>query len=711
MTNIMKRRLLAGTAIVAITVVTLTFVRTQSLHSKTDDPVKKEVFLTEAITQFMSLRHYQPIEVNDEFSKKVFDIYLERLDLNKRYLYASDIQELKAYESLIDDEFNARSFKFFDLSSEIIQKRLLETEEYFKKYLSEPFDLNIQESIDTEYDKMDFPQNKEEMEEAWRKSLKLQVVARVADNMEMQEKAAKKSDTVQIKSIETLEAEARKALMETYTDWYDRVKRITRNDRQAVYLNSMISAYDPHSTYMPPRDKERFEVYMAGKYEGIGATLQQKQGYLVVVDMFPGSPSWRSKKVEIGDLITRVAQGDEDPVDILDMNMDEAVALIKGPKETKVRLYLRKRDGSIEEISLIRDIVVMEDTYASSLLLEDPKSKTKVGYINLPKFYLDFSDSNGRKCSDDVLTEINKLTKEGAKGMIIDLRNNGGGSLPEVVKMAGLFIDKGPVVQVRTREGAPVVLDDTDGRTQYDGPLVVMTNYSSASASEIFAAAIQDYNRGVIIGSPSTFGKGTVQRVVNIDDYIPARLNDIKPFGALSLTVQKFYRINGKTTQLEGVIPDIVLPDSYQNLDIGEKEMDYALAWDETTKAKYNSLSPSYELDKLRSNSAKRVSKSDDFQLINKNAERLKNDSEESVFPLQLSSYKSFLDNREKKAEQFNDLFKSPTDINLYALKADQEVFKTDTAKSERTARMIEDLGKDFYLEEAMNVMTDIIKK
>lgn len=706
----MKRRIIFTTLLVTVLVVTFAFSQKRPFNKSFESTVEKEVYLTAAITQFLSSRHYEPMKIDDDFSRKVYDIYLERLDFNKRYLFESDIKELSKYVTLLDDEFTARSFKFFDLSSEMIQRRLLETDEYFTKYLSQPFDLDKNESIDTDSDNASYPKTKHEMEESWRKALKFQVISRVAGNMQIQEKAAEKSDTVRIKTPEELEIEARKALLETYTDWYDRIKRLDREDRQAVYLNAMISAYDPHSTYMPPRDKERFEVYMAGKYEGIGATLQQKQGYLTVVDMFPGSPSWRSKMIEIGDLIIMVAQEDEEAVDILDMKMEAAVALIKGPKGTKVRLSLRKRDGSVKEISLIRDVIIMEETYASSLMLMDSKKESKVGYINLPKFYLDFSDRNGRRCSKDVLTEINKLKKEGAEGIILDLRNNGGGSLPEVVDMAGLFIEKGPIVQVKTREGNPIVLDDKDSRVHYDGPLIVMTNYSSASASEIFAAAIQDYGRGVIVGSPSTFGKGTVQRVLNIDDYFPSKLNHIKPFGALSITVQKYYRINGKTTQLKGVTPDIILPDSYQHLDIGEKEQQYALPWDETSKARYKEWENQNDLTRLSENSSKRVLKSEDFDLINKNARRLKRDSEKSVFTLNLNKYRAYLKDRQKEAKKFENLYKEPTGLILNALKEDKAIFKTDTAKSERTNRMIEDLGKDFYLSEAMNVMSDIIR-
>jgi carboxyl-terminal processing protease len=670
---------------------------------------KKEVFLTDAITQFLKIRHYEPLAIDDELSERIFNIYLERLDFNKRYLLRSDVDKFRKYQDLIDDQIENKEFDFFDLSSDLIHERLLETDEYFEKYLEKPFDLTIDETIDTDPDHNDFAANKSELEEIWRKSLKLQVVARVASNLQTQEEAAKKSDTVKIKPVETLEKEAREAILENYRDWYDRVKQMDREDRQSVYLNSLISAFDPHSVYMPPRDKERFDMNMAGKYEGIGATLRQKQGYLAVVDMFPGSPSWKSKKMDVGDIIMHVAQGDEPAVDILDMKMEKAVELIKGPKGTKVRLTIKKVNGNIEEISLTRDVVIMEETYASSLILKENESQNKkIGYISLPKFYLDFTDKDGRHCSDDVKKELEKLKKDGVDGVIIDLRNNGGGSLPEVVKMAGLFIDKGPVVQVKTKMGKPYILDDTDSGSVFDGPLVVMTNYSSASASEIFAAAIQDYNRGVIVGSPSTFGKGTVQRVTDLDDFMPVKLNDLKPFGALSLTVQKYYRINGRTTQLKGVIPDIILPDSYQYLDIGEKDQEYALSWDEIDPVKHDNWHAPYNLDALEKKSEGRVSKSKDFKLIEENAIRLKENSDRTVFPLNIDKYLALLEEQSREAKKFENLMKDPTGIVLTSLPSDAQILESDTAKAERTERMIEDLGKDIYLSEAVKVMSDI---
>lgn len=671
----------------------------------------KELLLNEAVSQFLSYRHYQPLKEDDHFSERVFDLYIDRLDLNKRYFLQSDFTELSEYKLKLDDEWKARSLEFFKKSSSLIQKRLLETKAYYTEFLTAPFDLKKNETFETEPEKIKYPKDNTELRESWRKALKFQVMTRVAGNLQIQEEAAGKSDTVKIKPVEQLEAEARKGLLDNYNDWYDRVRQMDEDDRWSIYINSVISAYDPHSVYMPPRDKERFDITMSGKYEGIGATLRQKDGYLVVVDMFPGSPSWRSKKIEVNDLIMRVAQGDEPSVDILDMKQENAVALIKGPKNTKVRLSIRKRDGSVSEVVLIRAVVIMEESYASSLILKDASGTLRTGYIYLPQFYQDFQDRNGRKCSDDVAIEIEKLKEEGIDGLIVDLRSNGGGSLPEAVKMAGLFFPKGPVVQIKTKEGNPTILDDTDPKTQYGGPLVVLTNYSSASASEIFAAAIQDYGRGIIMGSPSTWGKGTVQRVTDLDEFVNDKFKDLKPLGALSLTIQKFYRINGKTTQLKGVTPDIILPDSYQLMDIGEKEEKYALSWDEIAPVKFTPYTPTLPKENLRSLCEKRISDDDQFNLIRQNATRIKKDSERTNFNLNLDAYRKELKAQSLESKKYEKVMKTPTSLKISALKSDLALNKSDTARSEIVQRMIEDLSKDIYVEEGVLVIKDMIKK
>jgi len=671
---------------------------------------KREVVLNEAVSLFLSMRHYQPIRVDDDFSTRVFNIYIERLDLNKRYFLQSDVDRLNEYKFQLDDLWRSKSLDFFQLSSDLIQKRLLETKAFFTEFLTAPFDLKTVEVIETDPDKVRFPKDETELREAWRKALKFQVLTRVASNLLNQEEAKKQSDTVELKTVAQLETEARKGILDNYNDWYDRIRQMDEDDRWSIYINSVISAYDPHSMYMPPRDKERFDVNMAGKYEGIGATLRQKDGYLMVVDMFPGSPSWRSKKVEVNDLIMRVAQGDEPAVDILDMKQEAAVELIKGPKGTKVRLTIRKRDGSVNEVVLIRDVIVMEESYASSLILTGPDGKTKTGYIYLPQFYQDFQDKEGRRCGDDVAREIAKLQEEDIEGLILDLRNNGGGSLPEAVRVAGLFFPKGPVVQIKTRDGSPLVLEDQDSRTQYGGPLVVMTNYGSASASEILAAAIQDYGRGLIIGSPTTWGKGTVQRVTNLDDFLTNRMNDVKPLGALSLTIQKFYRINGKTTQLKGVVPDIILPDPYQMMDIGEKEEEYALGWDEIAPVRFTPWNQPLPKDAIRAGSDKRVAANEQFQLIRQNASRIRKESDKSLFTLNLDAYLKELKNQEAEARKYEKIMKDPTSLKIKSPDADLALMQTDTAKKEISDRMIEGLSKDIYLEEAVLILKDLKK-
>jgi carboxyl-terminal processing protease len=672
---------------------------------------KKELVLNEAVSQFLSYRHYQPLKEDDSFSERVFNLYIDRLDLNKRYFLQSDFNELSSFKLKLDDQWKARSLDFFLKSSNLIQKRLLETKEYFTEFLTVPFDLKKNETFEADPEKSKYPKDNSEIRESWRKALKFQVMTRVASNIQMQEEAMAKSDTVKPKTIAQFEAEARKGLLDNYNDWHDRVRQMDEEDRWSIYINSVISAYDPHSVYMPPRDKERFDMNMAGKYEGIGATLRQKDGYLMIVDMFPGSPSWRSKKLEVNDLIMRVGQEDEPSVDILDMKQETAVALIKGPKNTKVRLTVRKRDGSVTEVILMRAVVVMEESYASSLILKDASGSVRTGYIYLPQFYQDFQDRNGRKCGDDVAKEIEKLKTEGIDGLIIDLRNNGGGSLPEAVKMAGLFFPKGPVVQIKTKEGSPLILDDTDPKTQYGGPLVVMTNYSSASASEIFAAAIQDYGRGVIVGSPSTWGKGTVQRVTDLDEFVNEKFSDVKPLGALSLTIQKFYRINGKTTQLKGVTPDIVLPDAYQLMDIGEKEEKFALSWDEITPAKYTPWTEVLPKDRLKSQCDKRINTDEQFNMVRQNAIRIKKESDRTNFTLNLDTYLKELKLQSQEAKKYEKIMKVNTSLKINALKTDLALNKSDTARSEIVQRMIEDLSKDIYLEEGFFVLKDLIKK
>ncbi|MBE0642165.1 MAG: carboxy terminal-processing peptidase, partial [Bacteroidales bacterium] len=502
------------------------------------------------------------------------------------------------------------------------------------------------------------------------------------------------------------EAWAREKVEKRYRDWFSRLKQVNRNDRLTVYINSFVSIYDPHSEYYPPKAKEDFDIRFSGQLEGIGATLQQEDGYVKVREIVAGSASWKQGELEVNDLILKVGQGAEEPVDIVDMRLDDAVRLIRGPKGTEVRLTVKKVDGSTRVIPIIRDVVVLEETFAKSAILEEDGHQGKIGYIMLPSFYMDFKDPSGRSAASDVLNEINKLKAEGISGLIIDLRGNGGGSLLDAVKMAGYFIEKGPVVQVKSRFGEPYVFDDKDPAVQYGGPLVVLVNSFSASASEIFAAAMQDYQRAIIVGSSSTFGKGTVQRFFELDKMVPVEHQDVRPLGSIKLTTQKFYRVNGGATQLKGVSPDLILPDRYSYIDIGEKERDYPMPWTVIEPANFtpwNAFSINYEY--LRSNGTSRMADNSAFALIDEQARLLKDQRRIHRYPLGLEQYKLWKADLDEKNKKFKDLGKDTFDLKVSALPSDALLLAADSVKSEGAKKWHGQLKKDIYLKEAVDLL------
>jgi carboxyl-terminal processing protease len=666
---------------------------------------EKEEAIDQILMQSLANVHYSPIEVNDAFSEKVFKLYVQRLDYNKKFLLQSDVDELKKFDHSIDEDINTGRFAFFDKSFEIINSRVDEAQAYYKDILAKPIDFSTEESVELDPEKLSYAKNKEELREAWRKSLKYQVLSRMVEMMDNQEKAKEKSDTVKIKTKDELEADARKKVLKSNDDYFKRLKELNRNDRVSVYFNSITGLYDPHTEYFAPKDKANFDIGMSGQLEGIGAQLQEKDGFIKVTNVVPGSASWRQGQLKTGDIILKVAQGSADPVDVVDMRLDDAVQLIRGKKGTEVRLTVRKPDGSSIVIPLIRDIVVLEETYAQSAIL---KGKKNIGYIKLPSFYADFSGKGGRSSAEDVKKELQKLKDEKVDGVILDLRYNGGGSLPDVVDMAGLFIDKGPIVQVKQKLGAPQVLDDKKEGVFYDGPLTVMVNSNSASASEILAAAIQDYKRGVIVGtSPSSFGKGTVQRFYDLDDYLPAQYASIKPLGSVKITTQKFYRINGGATQLKGVTPDIVLPDPYYLLDQGEKEQDYPMTWDEISPAPYKPLKPSFSIEKLKSASNSRVKNNPGFAILDEAAKRLKKQKDNTVVSLNFDKYVMEQKKYKEEAKKMEELDKEIPGIEVSSLKVDV-IPASDTVKVSKVKDLHKAIKKDIYLSETIAIMNDM---
>jgi len=690
----------------------------------------KDRLLLELVVKVLQNGHYDHFQLDDNFSKSLYDSYLEAIDPNKRFFIQTDIEEFSKYENLLDDQILNRDIAFFELTYTRLMKRMEEAQSYYKEVLESPFDFSKDEDFNLDFENQPYAKDKASLKDRWRKQIKLSVLSKIYDKEKQQkgiednhfddeeeivEKPKKKEEPVEIKSFEQLEKETRESELSTLNDFFDFIKEQDRDDWFSIYVNAITEQADPHTNYMAPDDKERFDTGMSGKFEGIGARLMKKGDLIEVSEVISGGPAWREGKLENGDLITKVAQENEEPIDISGMRLDNVVKLIKGKKGTKVILTVKRVDGSIVDIPITRDVVEMEETYVRSTTVE--KDGKKYGIIYLPKFYFDMNDRKARDAAKDVEQEIERLKSEKVDGIVMDLRNNGGGSLRTVVEMSGLFIDKGPVVQVKNppqRRNDGSVIDgridthqDRNSGVQWEGPLVVMVNSFSASASEIFAAAMQDYHRGIVIGSKQTYGKGTVQNVAILNNFV--RNTDID-FGAIKITTQKFYRISGGSTQLEGVKSDIVLPDRYTYIDVGEKDLKKAMIWDEIPPATYKPAASSNVFENVIAKSKHRVGQSEHFKLINENAKWIAEQRDDNIYSL---NYKQFIQKEEELEQRRKEFTKLKDYKNSYTFKSlpyELEQMKTDSVLAKKRERWHENLTKDIYVEEALNILDDLVQ-
>ena len=685
------------------------FVAFRTLGIGENPPTKNEKILHNVGEYLMEI-HYSPKSIDDKFSKEIFTKYLADVDVEKNVLLQSDIETLRGkYETKIDDEILGKStIQFVPAVSEIYKKRIAETEVIYKDILSKPFDFNVDEDVDQNYDKVEFPKNEAERRESWRKRLKYLTLERYSDLLDQQEASKNKPGFV-ARSNEDLEKEARDKALKVMDRFYERLKvKVTDDDRFNMFVQTIVQSMDPHTDYFPPVEKRYFDEQMSGHFFGIGASLREEDGNIKITTLVTGSPAWKSGQVAIGDIITKVAQGAQEPVDLTGFQVEDAVKLIRGTKGTEVKLTLKKTDGSTKIISLIRDEIVQDElTFARSAIVNSDKGK--VGYIFLPEFYADFDNPKGNRCSVDVAREVMKLKEQKVDGIVIDLRHNGGGSLYDVVQMAGLFVEQGPIVQVKDRDGKTQILPDHDKSVLYDGPLAVMVDELSASASEIFAAAIQDYKRGVIIGSTSTYGKGTVQRPIGLDKTL-GFMDANSELGTLKLTLQKFYRISGGSTQLRGVSSDIVLPDIYESFKIREKDNPDALPWDEIQKADYSPWKYAYDMNVIRGMSNERLKNNSAFNLIRSDAEWLSKEMDK-VYPLNLQKYRDEQKQIKATNKQIESLSKlsASNELNVVSLPQDANKYDGDKDKATRFQQWLKDKKTDIYLGEAVNVLDDMI--
>lgn len=672
---------------------------------------QKNKILSSVIRATLESAHYNPREIDDSLSSDFFDEYLKNIDRTKKFLLQEDIDLLNQYRYDLDDQLLSDRLDFFNLSMELIGKRNDNVQQIYRELLEKPFDYTLEEKIQLDTDKVPYAKTLDELKDSWRQALKYQLISQIYGAKKLQEKAASKSDTVVLKSFETLEKEARASILKRHNEWFHRIVDQTNNtDKISIYINSLTAVFDPHTSYFPPKLKEDFDIRFSGAVEGIGATLSVKDGYVRVVEIVPGSPSWKQGDLKAEDLIMKVGQGNKEAIDIYDMRLDDAVKMIRGPKGTEVKLTIRKPDGRVLVISIIRDKVIREETYAKSAVLTDTADNSQqVAYVYLPSFYSDFNDPAGRKSGEDLKKEVEKINKEGIKNIILDMRNNGGGSLMDAVDIAGLFIKNGPIVQVKDGSGRVQVLSDNDAEIYFEGNLVVLVNSFSASATEILAAAMQDYQRAIIVGTKSTYGKGTVQRFTDLDRMLPARFNKYKELGSLKYSMQKFYRINGGATQQKGVIPEIVLPDIYSYIDFGEKEEEWAMPWDEISPVNYTPTSnyiPNYPA--IIKNSQERLAKSADFNLLDQRAKLIKVESEETIEPLNFEAYAKLHDASEKELEKYEELGKKEMAIEVRNLNGDNAYFEADSTRSEINKEWHKALVKDIYIYEAVQVIEDL---
>ncbi len=668
----------------------------------------KNQIILDIVMSGLDNAHYSPQKIDDNFSVKFFDLYTKRLDPTKLFLMQADIDNMAKYKTQVDDQIKAETFELFNLSNELKARRILEKEAWYKEILSKPFNYKIEEEYETDGEKASFAKNEAELKNKWRQSLQYQTLARLNELMVAQEKIkevkAKRDTDAVVKPFDSLEVEARAKVLKANNDWFKRLKKLNKKDRYADYVNTITAMYDPHTEFFPPKEKKMFDQSMSGQLEGIGARLQQKDDYIKISELVVGGPAYKQGDLKAGDLILKVAQGKKEPVDIVGMDIDDAIDLIKGKKGTEVNLTVKKMDGSIKTISIIRDIIELDETFAHSAIMQNEKNK--VGYIRLPSFYSDFTRNGAHHCSQDIKNEVLKLKAENVHGIVLDLRDNGGGSLQEVVEMAGLFIKQGPIVQVRKKGGETEQLKDNNPDQIYDGPLVVMVNRNSASASEIMAAAMQDYKRAVIMGTQS-FGKGTVQNFLDLDGYLLQQFDSLKPLGSVKVTIQKFYRINGGATQLRGVMPDINLPDPYFYIETGEKELDNPMPWDEMAKATYTPYN-NIKYDKLKKESLARVAKNKEFILVNEEAKEFKTKKDDTKYSLNLDKYMAEAKKYKDDNKKYDELRKDIKGVDVSLMNVDIQRLSSDTTKLSREKKWAANLKKDFYLNEASHVIGDM---
>jgi carboxyl-terminal processing protease len=642
-------------------------------------PTAEDRRITLTVVKFLNQGHITKHGLNDEIAERLMDNFLKTLDSQKAFFYQSDVDEFRTHTKELDDQLRDGKIDFAFRVFTVFLERLDERVKWVEQLLVQPFDFAVDEEFTRDPKKAEFVKNATEAQDLWRKKIKY--------------------DLLVLKATEKMEGqEARDKLGRRYRGLSKRMHQLKHHDLLEWYLTSMTTAYDPHTTYMSPSTHENFEIQMRLNLDGIGAQLQYDDGYTIINKIIPGGAAFKDGRLKKKDRIVGVGQGNEGPIeDVTDLSLNETVERIRGKRGTTVRLQVIPH-GSTEKLvyDITRAQIELKESEARSEVFEESRDgKTyKVGFISLPSFYMDMEAArlglkNYKSTTRDVRAILEKFREQHVDAVVLDLRFNGGGSLTEAINLTGLFIDKGPVVMVKGIDNRPQVYEDEDAGTAWDGPLVVLSNKFSASASEIFAGAIQDYRRGLIVGDPQSHGKGTVQSLLELSRQI-FPIPNAPDLGALKLTMQQFYRPNGDSTQNLGVQSDVVLPSITAELEVGESDLEHALPFDRLAKEDIQDFDKlnfvdSAVIDRLREASKQRTAQSTDFKKVATRAERYRTNKDKATISL----------NEEKFMAEVN------------ADKEDGDVEKEIDEEMNEQDRPV--VKKDYYFDEAMDVTLDYL--
>lgn len=676
-----------------------------------DDTLARQQQLLVGIGMILKQRHYSPKAVNDAFSEEIFKNYLSQLDEEKILFTQNDIAVLSQYKDKIDDEMNGEvPMQFYPSAIAIFEQRLAAAKPLYTEILSHPFDFTKDEMYQPAADSLDYPADSVADREAWRLRLKYRTLAAYSELLS-QKQNAKATDSIKKKSDADLEKEARNSVKGIYDRQFNsrfNPKTFDATAQFSLFMNTITHAMDPHTDYFAPVDKRSFDEDMSNKFYGIGAGLNAKDGLIVIESVMTGGAAWKSKKISEGDAILKVAEGDAQPTDLTGYSLPDAIKLIRGSKGSVVKLTMKKAaTGSIIVVAMNREEVKLDYATAKSLIIN--QGSKKIGYISLPEFYADFQDASNPSCSVDVATELKKLNASKIDGLIIDLRDNPGSSLQDVNKIIGYFVQKGPAVQVRDREGEEEQLGDTSGSNAplYTGPLTVMVSEFSASASEIFAAAMQDYHRAIIVGSTSTYGKGTVQNQLPLGK---ANANGEPEFGSLKMTIEKFYRINGGSTQMKGVASDVVIPDQREVIKEREKDDPNALPWDKIEPAQYTVWNTPYNRDSIISHAEARINADPIFKSISQTNDWI-NKNLNAPISLNLEKYKAQEEVIKKMVDKSEIDSANKNDLSVTTLPEDHNKYynNPDAMKQKLYQAWLKSIGKDSYIKQTVSIVDDMI--